>query len=277
MISVIVPSKITEENIVSTVLALHRHLSFRFPGGFEIIVVPNPIPLGHQLSDYVEPLQELLHFSEKHKEVRIIPHHGKAGKYAAIKTGVQASTGAWIFITDADLPFELSFFDEAAQKLRADFDFVVGNRRHPDSMIRTPQKLLKKLLMRDRIGRVFNLGVRLLFPSIPVRDTQAGIKAMTRRFANHAFQLQICPGFYGDIELFLIAVAHSYRYTSLPVIFNYGENKSSIRFFREFFVALGWLSKIFVRDFLGTYEVSLGLSEASTTAYEEEDSSFKRS
>jgi dolichyl-phosphate beta-glucosyltransferase len=263
MLSLIIPCKVSEENIEETVSSLFSYFSFRFPGEFEIIVVPNPIPLAEDFSTYIlrcEPLKKLMSYASRHKQIRVIPHFGRAGKYSAIKTGVKNANGDWIFFTDADLPFELSFFDEAAVKLRAGEDFVVGNRRHPQSQIRTRMDLLKRALVRDRIGRVFNFAVRCFFPSISARDTQAGIKAMTRQFAHHAFQVQVCPGFYGDIELFLVAAAHAYKFSSVPVIFNYGANPSSIKFFQEFFVAISWLTKIFFRDYLGAYEASVDMA-----------------
>jgi glycosyltransferase involved in cell wall biosynthesis len=266
MISLIIPCKICEESIEDTVAALFTYCSFRFPQSFEIIVVPNPIPTEASLAEFVEkfpPLQKLMKFAARHSEVKVVAHHGRPGKYGAIKTGLKHTTGNWIFFTDADLPFELSFFDEAVQKLRVGYDLVVGNRRHSDSSIRAPIRLLKRALIRDRIGRLFNFGVRTFFPAISARDTQAGIKAMSRKFAIHAFQLQVCPGFYGDIELFLVAIAHSYSVFSLPVIFNYGDNRSTIRFSQEFFKAVAWLVKIFLRNAFGAYSLSLDLATLS--------------
>jgi dolichyl-phosphate beta-glucosyltransferase len=200
-------------------------------------------------------LKDLISLSAEVPELRIISHIGKPGKFAALQTGVKAVAGDFIFFTDADYPFDLSFFDNATHELKSGYHFVVGDRRHSKSQVLLPFRQLFRAHLREKIGSVFNSVVRMIFSEIQVKDTQAGIKAMTYDFAKSAFEAQCCPGFYGDIELFLAAEANGFKYQSLPVVFRFGENKSSVRFCSEIFSAMKWLSKIFLRKQLGMYRV----------------------
>ena len=263
MISIIVPCKTSELNIGPTITALCSFFQFRFPGAFEILAVLNPVRQGDTLQSLIASnpaLEQLNHLSRSRRELKVVLHYGRAGKFAALKTGFQHARGDMILFTDADLPYGLHFFDEAVAQLKNGADLVTGDRRHPKSTIQAPFRLLHRAVARDRIGRIFNGTIRLFFPSILAQDTQAGIKAMSREFAAHAFELQIDSGFYGDLEIALVAQAHSYKHIQLPVAFHYGENPSSISFYREIFVAFRSCVKIWFRQRLGAYDSGLSPS-----------------
>ena len=164
------------------------------------------------------------------------------------------SRGAkWIFLTDADLPYDLTFFDEAAIKLREGFDLVTGNRRLPSSHFCLPVNLLPLVYQRHRLGLAFNRLVRLLFP-ITTTDTQAGIKALSRRLAVKTFERQSCPGFLYDLEIFLTAHGQGYRQTHIPVTLYLNSEKSTVRILRECVLVANWLTRILWRNKMGAYE-----------------------
>lgn len=146
--------------------------------------------------------------------------HNKPGKGAALKTGFNASHGEWIYFTDADLPYNLDFFTQAALKLNSGIDFVTGNRRSPESYFNFPVSIMPFVYSRHMCGIYFNKVVRFLF-GLKSRDTQAGIKAMTRDFARTSYALQACPGFLFDIEFFMVAQANGFKHTEIPVHLNF--------------------------------------------------------
>ncbi|MGZ6334156.1 MAG: methyltransferase domain-containing protein, partial [Bdellovibrionota bacterium] len=160
--------------------------------------------------------------------------------------------GRLIFFTDADLPYDLSFFDGAAKKLAQGFDLVTGNRRLPTSHFDVPVSLLPLAYKRHRLGLAFNWMARRLFP-LQTTDTQAGIKAMSRRLALRAFSLQACPGFFFDLELFLTARGYGMRATELPVTLFLNSEKSSVRVLKESVLAGVWLARISWRSFRKAY------------------------
>ncbi len=71
--------------------------------------------------------------------------------------------------------------------------------------------------------------------------------------AESAFAKQTCPGFLFDVEFFLTAVRHHYRQTELPVTLYLNSEKSTVKLFREFFLAVFWLMRIRWRDHQGMY------------------------
>lgn len=265
-ISFLVPAKGSAEILTETIEQIHQYLSKNFSESFEIILIPNPLainsnqPLSEENAELLKVACEL---KTRFKELRIIPHEFPRGKSAALKTGFMASRGKWIFTTDNDLPFDLSFFDQAAEHLKSGADFVIGNRRRSDSKTIVPTGMFIRYVLRYFLSRCFSLAVRTLIPIIKVADTQAGIKAMTREFAELAFRLQTCPGFYGDLELLLAALQNNKKVSDLPVILTVDDNKSSVNFRKELSLALYWIFKISKRNSEGLYREASALNSES--------------
>jgi glycosyltransferase involved in cell wall biosynthesis/trans-aconitate methyltransferase len=247
-VSLIIPAKNSSQTLESTVKEAHRFLSQEYGESFEIILVPNPTPGDTQ--DQSLHLAEAL--AQQYPQVRNCPHTGPRGKGAAVRTGFSQSRGKWIFLTDADLPYDLEFFHHAAQYLRSGYDFVTGNRRLPSSHFDVPVSLLPLAYGRHRLGLAFNHLVRCLLP-IETTDTQAGIKALSRRLAIEAFTRQTCPGFLFDLELFLTARGMGYWHIHLPVTLHLNSEKSTVRILRECALVAHWLTRIAFQNFRRAY------------------------
>lgn len=246
-VSLVIPAKNSFETLQNTVSQAHRYLSDRFGQGFEIILVPNPV------SGMGDPAVEVAQsIAANHPGVRVVPHQSPPGKGAAVRTGVLASHGKWIFLTDADLPYDLDFFDRALPLLKEGIDLVTGNRRLPESHFQIPVSLLPVAYGRHRLGLAYNRLVRTLLP-IRTTDTQAGIKALSRSLAFHAFTQMACPGFLYDLEIFLSALGQGLRQTELPVTLYLRSEKSTVRILRECLLVGCWLSRITWRNFRKKY------------------------
>jgi hypothetical protein len=232
-----------------TVAQAHEFLSKRFGDAYEIILIPNPPP-GRHSDRSVEASQAL---AARYPNVVVVPHFHPPGKGAAIRSGVFRARGRWIFFTDADLPYDLEFFDWAADRLNAGFHLVNGNRRISSSHFDVPVSLLPLAYQRHRLGMAFNRFVRLLLP-VRTTDTQAGIKAMSRELALAAFGSQSCPGFFFDLEIFLSAQARGFRQIDGPVTLYLNSEKSTVRVLRESILAGFWLARIFGREICGKYD-----------------------
>src|SRR5205823_4376538 len=146
----------------------------------------------------------------------------------------------------------LDFFDRAVEKLRQGYALVTGNRRRDDSQFDVPVSLLPLAYGRHRLGLAFNRVVRGLLP-IETRDTQAGIKAMSRELARLAFRRMECPGFFFDVEIFLAARANGLRQVELPVTLYLNSEKSTVRVLRESLLAAYWLIRLSWRQWRGEY------------------------
>jgi hypothetical protein len=93
------------------------------------------------------------------------------------------------------------------------------------------------------LGLAYNRLVRWLLP-IHTTDTQAGIKAFSRRLATQAFQRQSCPGFLFDLEIFLTAMGMGLKQTDLPVTLFLNSEKSTVRILKECVLVANWLTRI---------------------------------
>lgn len=243
-VSFIIPARMIDPSIEHTVLTVHTFLSQRFGNSFEIILVPN--------SENSKENEFATSIGKNFANLRIVPHSTPRGKGAAMRTGFFQSRGKWIYFTDADLPYDLDFFDQAAALLRKGTDLVTGNRRLPTSTFQIPVSLLKLASQRHRLGLAFNRFVRMLLP-IQTTDTQAGIKAFSRRLAEIAFGRQSCPGFLFDLELFLTAHGQGFLQRELPVTLSLRNEKSTVRVLRECLLVGNWLIKLSIKNLRKDY------------------------
>jgi len=127
-------------------------------------------------------------------EIHILRHPVNRGKGAAVRTGLAASRGRWVLISDADLASPIEELDTLAG-VSAPHRVVVGSRAVDRSLIQQRQPWY-----RDLMGRTFNLLVRLLAGE-PVHDTQCGFKLFPGPLARELAAVQRLDGFAFDVEL----------------------------------------------------------------------------
>ena len=126
--------------------------------------------------------------------LRVLGHRRNLGKGAAVRTGFAASRGRLVLLCDADLatPIEdvLVFLEECNEG-----SVVIGSRALDRSLI-----LVRQPLLRDFMGRVFNLMVQaLVLPGI--WDSQCGFKLFPGPWARRLATEQRLSGFAFDVEL----------------------------------------------------------------------------
>lgn len=257
-ISLLIPARGAAHSLEETVRQAHAFLDTRFSGQFEIILIPNPAPFPHPSAPADRSIEVAQSIADRYNHVHVTTHRFPPGKGAALRTGFASSKGALIFFTDADLPYRLEFFEQAALALHSGYEWVSGNRRLDTSVFDVPVNLLHLAYRRHRLGLEFNRVARWLMP-ILTTDTQAGIKAMSRRLAAEAFTRQRCPGFFFDLEFFLTARGLGVKQLELPVTLFLNSEKSTVRVLRESWLAAFWLTRICLRDRL---KKAYGLGDA---------------
>jgi dolichyl-phosphate beta-glucosyltransferase len=131
--------------------------------------------------------------------VRIVRHERNRGKGAAVRTGLLASRGRKVLLTDADFSTPIEEVEKLERRLVNGTPLVIGSRGLKESDIRQRQPIYREMM-----GRTFNLLIRI-FGVRGFRDTQCGFKlAQGEQGRKLASELKI-DGFAYDVELIWLA------------------------------------------------------------------------
>ena len=153
--------------------------------------------------------------------------HSAPGKGAAVKHGMLAAHGDYLFICDADLAMpieEITKFLPPALK-RNSFAIAIASREAAGA-VRYAEPGYRHLM-----GRVFNWLVRVM--AVPgIQDTQCGFKMFTREAAAIVFPLQRIDGWSFDVEVLYIARLYGLRLVEIPIRWYY-QTDSRVRPFQD--------------------------------------------
>jgi dolichyl-phosphate beta-glucosyltransferase len=151
-------------------------------------------------------------FASLFPNISIIGYEINKGKGYALRTGVLASRGDFVLLTDADLstPIEelsrlLPFLKENACEL------AIGTRALELSRI-----IRKQPWWRQCMGRIFNRIVRYLVLD-GFSDTQCGFKLFTGEVARRLFGEARINRFAFDVEILALALKRRYRVLEMPI------------------------------------------------------------
>jgi glycosyltransferase involved in cell wall biosynthesis len=146
-LSIVLPCFNEEPNVVNAVAEAKR-AGERFAFMYEVIVVDDGS------ADATREVAERLAAADTH--VRVVAHDVNRGYGAAVRSGIGASRGDWILLTDGDLQFDLGELG-AFVPLTATSDLVAGYRiDRADPIARRLAAHAWNRLMR----RSFGIGVR---------------------------------------------------------------------------------------------------------------------
>ena len=185
-------------------------------------------------------------------ELRLLRHGANRGKGQAIRTGVVAARGRFIYFTDADLTYRLSSLAGLMAALEEGADLAIGCRTHRDSRYEVAPSFFPVLFRRHLMGRFFNLLVRL-FVVPGIRDTQAGLKGFTREAAARIFPLGRLNRFSFDVELLFLARKLGFTIAERGVHFVYRKEPTTVRFLRDSFKMLRDMVRIRLGYHRGVY------------------------
>lgn len=194
--------------------SLREIVAFADAQNFEVEVV---IVNNNSNDDTLEISQKI---AEEHSYIRVLTESTQ-GKGAAVKTGMLAATGQYLFICDADLsmPIEesLKFIPPALET----YDIAIASREAPGSQrIGEPE-------FRHIMGRVFNFIVKVIAVR-GLNDTQCGFKCFKREVALDIFPMQTINGWGFDVELLFIAQQKGYKIVEVPITWIY-KDQSKIK------------------------------------------------
>lgn len=144
--------------------------------------------------------------------VRVVRHERNRGKGAAVRTGLLASRGRKVLISDADFSTPIEEIEKLERFLQDGTPLVIGSRGLADSQIRERQPFYREMM-----GRTFNKLIHL-FGVRGIRDTQCGFKlARGEEGRRIAAELKI-EGFAWDVEMIWLARRRGYRIAEVGVV-----------------------------------------------------------
>ncbi|MBS0658561.1 MAG: glycosyltransferase [Verrucomicrobia bacterium] len=206
MLSIVIPAYNEEHRLPGNLPLLLAHLdAMRLAEGFEVIVV-----VEKSTDRTVEACRAAV---SGRSEVQIVANEVKRGKGYAVRCGMLRAAGEFVFFMDADLSTPLASIEAFCAHFAAhpEHQVLIGNRRHPKSVIGVRQGFLRR-----KLSDAFNLVVQaLILPGCA--DTQCGFKAFRRGAAQAIFSRQKLDGFSFDLEILLLARRLGLGIQDLPV------------------------------------------------------------
>jgi len=200
-ISVVIPAFNEEKRICRTLSGLTGELA-RWSDSFEIVVV----------DDGSRDRTSEVSRGCCRPPLRLISLPDNRGKGEAVRQGVLAAKGRFLFLVDADLPYCLDFIPRALETLRAgSTDAVIGARDLPASE-RDPTYPKRRVIA----GKIFSRIVNLLLP-LGIPDTQCGFKAFRGDLLRSAIAFTTQRNYVIDIEILLLLRLWQVRIERIPV------------------------------------------------------------
>jgi glycosyltransferase involved in cell wall biosynthesis len=141
-----------------------------------------------------------------------VVHVGKKGYGNALRGGIQAASGKWILMGDADDSYDFSETDRFVKKFQDGFELVTGCR-----LPHGGGKILPGAMPFSHrwLGNpVFSRMARHMFAA-PIHDIYCGLRGFTRELYNR-LDLQ-CEGMEFATEMIIKASLHGARIAEIPI------------------------------------------------------------
>ena len=198
-VSIIIPAYNEELRLQS---CLDQVLSFtaRQPEPMDVIVVENGS------TDRTTEVADA--YATRHASLCVL--HSKPGKGAAVRCGMLAGTGQYLFACDADLSMPIEGLRAFLPPTLCDYDVAIGSREAKGA------RRYNEPVRRHLMGRVFNAIVRTVAIN-GLQDTQCGFKSFRHDVAKDVFSRLTMDGWAFDVEALVIARELGYQITEVPI------------------------------------------------------------
>jgi len=226
-LSLIIPVYNFEKRI-STTLEYLRRLCASYGDEIEVILVNDGSTDGTSaiLAGLTQPFQ-------------VVNVPTNSGKGAAVKAGVAAARGAYIFFTDADIPYDLNVLEPACHLLRTGHEVVLGSRT-----LKGSSSAVERTFTRRLSSYVFSRLANFVLLR-HVTDTQCGFKGFRNAAAKDIFNQVKSNGFVFDVELIYLVQKNQYSVALIPVHL-IDDADSSVHMLRDSFKMIHDLFWLFI-------------------------------
>ncbi|MCX7668950.1 MAG: glycosyltransferase family 2 protein [Anaerolineae bacterium] len=186
-------------------------------------------------------------YAARYPFIRVM--HSAKGKGAAVRAGMLAGRGRYLFICDSDLSMPIEEVRKFLPPILSDYDVAIASREGPGA------HRYGEPWYRHLTGRVFNLIVRIL--AIPgFQDTQCGFKSFRREVARDVFASLTMTGWAFDVEALFIALRRGYKVVAVPINW-YFDADSRVRPFHDTYRMVRDVLRIRLNGCRGVYDRKL--------------------
>lgn len=175
-------------------------------------------------------LTRAMRYASRNGHVKVVSYVKNMGKGYAVKTGFMQATGGVVVFADSDREIDLGTISSYLAALKHG-DIVIASKWHPDSVVSMP-------LPRKIMSHSFNVIVRLL-TGVPLKDTQAGLKAMKKSAFVDIFPRLAVKRYAFDAELLSVAHLYGLRVVEMPVHIKMDASFSARQVWKMFVDLLG--------------------------------------
>jgi dolichyl-phosphate beta-glucosyltransferase len=152
-------------------------------------------------------------------DLRLVQHYPNEGKGSAIRMGVLAARGRYVFFMDADLATPPEESLPMLKELEAGAAVVAGSRIQPDgSDMRASQPTQRRM-----VGRAFTTMRKAMRVLPDIDDTQCPLKGFEHDASRSIFEQQQLSGWIFDAEVLQIARSLGYPIVMVPVKWSHVE------------------------------------------------------
>jgi len=185
---------------------------------------------------------------------RLLVNERNRKKGGAIKRGILDASGKYVVFLDADYAYPINQVNNFLSQLEKGADIVIGNRTDPNTTFLVKPSCFHSIYQRHLLSRTFNLLVRLLLFG-GINDTQCGIKGFRIDTARAILEKVTISHFAFDVEILYIARQNGARIVQIPVTYDYIDEPSSVRLFRDALVMFNSLVQIRIKGWRGKYRL----------------------
>jgi len=157
--------------------------------------------------------------------VKVIDYGGNRGKGFAVRTGLLASTGERVLMSDSDLSTPVEELESLGRAMdEQGLDIAMGSRA-------LGQVMVAQRGVRSFAGKIYNRIVRLILP-LPFQDTQCGFKLFRRERCRPVFEAMRVDRFSFDVEMLFLARRLGLKAAEVPVRW-FNDEETKVSFLRD--------------------------------------------
>lgn len=203
MLSIVIAAYNEEKRITDSLRKIHDYGTAQ---GLDVEIIVVDDGSSDKTSEVVMGLTPLI------RNLQVIRYEENRGKGYALRTGVLASRGELVLVSDADLSTPIEEFDVLKVHLNDKGCHVaIGSRA-----LALSQLIKKQPWWRRAMGKTFNRFVKLLIMK-DFSDTQCGFKLFHGNVARNLFSKARIDRFAYDVEILALAKKQGYRIAEVPI------------------------------------------------------------